>query len=87
METPKDNQFIVDLGDVKLTPVQVERMNAAIQKAVAGQLASINQKGQLALYPITKFPKGPIINGIYARLIRPEEFNKVIEISRGGLGR
>ena len=78
MESKKENQFIVDLGAMKLSPIQKDKINAAIQKAVAGQIASLNLKDQVALYPINKLPKGPIINGIIARPIGLDQLEKII---------
>ena len=68
-----NTQFVVDLGDVKLSEDQKRSINAAIQKAVTGQLAQIPTETSLALFPIGgggKGPKwpGPIIWGI---IIRP----------------
>ena len=60
-----ENQFVVDLGTIKLSDEQRQRINVAIQKAVAGELATINVSNKIALFPISKFP-GPIINGIIA---------------------
>jgi hypothetical protein len=62
-----ENQFIVDLGTIKLTDDQTLRINSAIQKAVAGELATFNVTKKIALFPISKFPKGPILNGIILR--------------------
>jgi hypothetical protein len=64
-------QFVVDLGNVKLTEQQKNSINAAIQRAVTGELAVVGSTSRLALFPIggrgPKFP-GPIIWGI---IIRP----------------
>jgi hypothetical protein len=62
-----ENQFVVDLGTLKLTDEQKQRINGAIHKAVAGELATIDTGNKVALFPITKWPHGPIINGIIIR--------------------
>ncbi|MEO6902625.1 MAG: hypothetical protein ABI315_05670 [Bacteroidia bacterium] len=74
----KENKFIVDLGTLKISPQQRNEINVAIQKAVSGQLASINLKNKVALYPISSFPRGPITNGIIARSIEIDQLNKII---------
>lgn len=65
-----NNQFVVDLGDMKLTEEQKININAAIQKAVTGQLAHLGNSSKIALFPVggtgPKFP-GPILWGIIAR--------------------
>jgi hypothetical protein len=74
------NQFVIDLGDVTLTEEQRSTMNAAIQKAVAGQLGANNLKDQVALFPVGgKRPIGPIINGIIARKIDVAKFKDVLK--------
>ena len=69
----KENQFTVDLGDLKLDDKQRLRINSAIQKAVTGELASLNLRKSPVLIPINKFPNLPIWYGIIAR-----DFDKVI---------
>jgi hypothetical protein len=61
------NQFVVDLGNVKLTTDQRKKMNAAIQSAVTGELANINLAKRIVLIPIDKWPRGPILDGIVIR--------------------
>ncbi|MDB5223380.1 MAG: hypothetical protein JWN83_2047 [Chitinophagaceae bacterium] len=65
-----NTQFVVDLGDVKLSNEQKNAINAAVQKAVTGELANISSTSRLALFPVggrwPRFP-GPIIWGIIAR--------------------
>jgi len=74
------NQFTIDLGDIALTEEQRSNMNAAIQKAVAGELAASNLKDQVALFPVQgKRPIGPIINGIVARRIDLQKFKDVLK--------
>lgn len=62
-----DNQFIVDLGTVQLTDAQHQSMNNAIQAAVASEIAKLGAASKIALVPVNKFIKGPLINGIVAR--------------------
>lgn len=62
-----DNQFTVDLGTVKLSDAQRQSMNNAIQAAVASEVAKLGSADKIALVPVNKFVKGPIINGIIAR--------------------
>jgi hypothetical protein len=65
----QENQFTVDLGDLKLNEEQRRRINGAIQKAVAGELATISLAKEVVLIPAFKWPKGrgPIINGLIIR--------------------
>lgn len=73
-----DNQFIVDLGTVKLTDAQRQSMNNAIQSAVASEVAKLGSTtSKIALIPINKFPKGPILDGIYARDVT-KNFEQII---------
>jgi hypothetical protein len=60
----KNNQFIVDLGSLKLNEEQRRSMNAAIQSAVTKELATIGLSDNVALVPVHQYLKGPIINGI-----------------------
>lgn len=63
-----DNQFVVDLGTVRLSAEQRQNMSNAIQAAVASEVAKLGSTtNKLALIPINKFTKGPIIDGIYVR--------------------
>ena len=62
-----DNQLVVDLGTVKLSAEQRQSMNNAIQAAVASEVARLGSAGKIALVPVNKFTKGPIIDGIVAR--------------------
>lgn len=75
----KENQFTVDLGDIKLTDEQRSKINLAVQTAITGELATIATAGQVALIPVgghhgPKWP-GPIIWGIIVRPIN----NKVLK--------
>ena len=62
-----NNQFVVDLGSVRLTDDQHQRMSNAIQAAVAAEISNLGSANKIALVPINKFVKGPIIDGIVAR--------------------
>ena len=68
-----NTQFVVDLGEIKLTNDQKNAINAAVQKAVTGELANVNNTSRLAFIPVgSRWPKwpGPIIWGI---IVRPVE--------------
>ena len=65
-----ENQFSVDLGTLKLSDDQRNKINAAIQKAVTSELATIGLGQRLVLIPLStsiRIPNRPIINGIIAR--------------------
>ena len=66
----KENVFTVDLGDMRLTDAQRKELNSAIQTAVTSTLAKSPLGQRSVLFPINKWPKGPIIWGI---IIRPWE--------------
>ena len=73
-----DNQFVVDLGTVRLTDAQRLSMSNAIQAAVSSEVAKLGSTtSKIALIPINKFVKGPIIDGIYARDIT-KNFEQII---------
>lgn len=74
------NQFVVDLGNVKLTADHKKRINAAIQKAVTSELATLNVERNLVLVPVNNWPKGrgPIINGIIIREMLASRLKEVI---------
>jgi hypothetical protein len=76
-----DNQFVVDLGSVKLTDDNKKKINASIQRAVAGELANLaSEAHNIALLPIGgtghKFP-GPILWGIIARPLDDKLLNQI----------
>ena len=78
MDIQKDNQFIVDLGELTLSDDQRKSINAAIQKAVAGELANIDTGQQIAIFPRTgavgyRIP-GPILWGIIAKPVDEKYF-------------
>jgi hypothetical protein len=62
-----ENQFVVDLGPVKLTAEQHQNISNAIQSAVASEVAKLGSANKIALVPVNKWVKGPIIDGIVAR--------------------
>jgi hypothetical protein len=74
----KDNQFVVDLGTLKLNDAQRASLNAAIHKAVAGELANFKSDRRIALFPVDRFPNGPIINGIIIRDFDATKFEEII---------
>ncbi len=47
------NRFIVDLGKVELSDAQVRQIEASVQKAALGALATIDFRGDL----VARFPK------------------------------
>ncbi len=63
----KENTFTVDLGDMKLTDAQRKEINASIQTAVTGVLAKSGASSKAVLFPVNKWPRGPIWWGIIAR--------------------
>lgn len=71
----KENQFLVDLGDLKLDDEQRARINAGIQKAVASELAELHSSfaRRNVLIPVNKWPDFPFPWGIIIR-----DFEKVI---------
>lgn len=81
-----NTQFVVDLGSMKLTDQQKKSINAAVQKAVVGELATISSSSRLALFPIggkggTRFP-GPIIWGIIVRPPRDQWIKDINTMER-----
>lgn len=79
MATTNQNQFVVDLGTIKLSEAQRASMSAAIQRAAAAELANVGAaSGRLVLIPADKWKIGPIVNGIVARPINEELFNQIL---------
>lgn len=74
-----ENQFVVDLGTLKLSDAQRKSMNAAIQGAVAKELASHKLSKRVVFIPVDKWPKGPIINGIIIRDLG-NRFDQILKI-------
>lgn len=74
-----ENQFVVDLGSLQLSDEQKKKLNAAIQKAVAGELANIELDQEVVLIPVSKWPvgRGPIINGIIIDDIRNAKLDRL----------
>ncbi|HVI49418.1 MAG TPA: hypothetical protein VM802_31420 [Chitinophaga sp.] len=70
----KENKFVVDLGDLKLTDEQRQKINSAIQKAVTGELAILanGTTTRSVFIPINKWPHPPI----WGFVIR--DFDKVV---------
>jgi hypothetical protein len=66
------NEFVVDLGTLKLSEEQRSRINASIQKAVAGELANISMTERFIMIPAnpgSRFPGWNHWYGITARLV------------------
>lgn len=74
----KENKFTVDLGSIKLTDDQHQRINTAIQKAVTAELVHVLDKEKIVLVPVRKWIKGPILDGIIAREINEGLMEQVI---------
>ena len=62
-----EHTFTVDLGTIKLSPEQHQKVNSAIQKAVSAELAHLLDNQKIVLIPVHKWVKGPILDGIIAR--------------------
>ncbi len=77
----KENQFTVDLGKLKLTDVERKKINAAIQKAAANELATINSaaNNRVVLVPVTKRFGWPILWGLIIRDINETIFKDIIK--------
>lgn len=71
------NQFVVDFGSLQLSDDQRKKINAAIQKAVAGELTDIELDKEVILIPVNKWPtgRGPIRDGIIIRDLRTGGFD------------
>lgn len=71
-------QFLAALDGVELTKEQHARISSGIAQVVMKELASMDNRGDLALSRRIKLEKikipGPIIDGIYAR-IQKDIFN------------
>ena len=80
------SKFTVDLGEIKLSEDQVQNINAAIQKAVAGELAKVNPARQIVLIPVNANPrlKGNIIIGIIAREFNEDRLKQMGVASQDG---
>ena len=74
------NEFVVDLGTLKLSDDQRKTINAAVQKAVAGELANLSLTERFIMIPgspSSRFPGWPHIYGIVARLVDEAFLNKL----------
>ncbi len=77
----KENVFTVDLGNLKLSDAQRKEINAAVQTAVTGVLAKTGVSSGTILFPINKWPRGPIIWGIIARPWKDFGINDIPQLS------
>jgi len=66
----KENVFTVDLGNLKLSDAQRNEINAAIQTSVTNVLAKTGISNDSILFPVNRWPKGPILWGIIVRYRR-----------------
>jgi hypothetical protein len=74
------NEFVVDLGTLKLSDEQRKTINAAIQKAVAGELANLSLTERFIMIPgspSSRFPGWPHLYGIVARSVDEAFLNTV----------
>lgn len=78
----KENVFTVDLGNVKLSDTQRKEINAAIQTSVTGVLAKTGISNEIVLFPLNRFPKGPILWGIIARPWKNFDIKSIEQVLR-----
>jgi hypothetical protein len=78
----KENVFTVDLGDLRLSDAQRKEINSAIQTAVTSTLAKSAIGQRTVLFPINKWPKGPIIWGIIVRPWDKFDINNLQDVLR-----
>lgn len=71
-----ENKFTVDLGSVKLTDDQRQKINSSIQKAVSAELAHMLEAGKIVLIPVRKWVKGPITDGIISMEVNEALLNR-----------
>lgn len=76
----KENIFTVDLGNMKLSDEQRKEINASVQTAITGALAKMGASSETVLFPINRWPKGPIIWGIIARPWKDFQINSLDQI-------
>lgn len=76
----KENKFTVDLGSMKLTDAERIKINSAIQKAVVNEISGLGLKNRVALVPINKWIKGPIINGIIVRELTERDLGSFVKM-------
>ncbi len=76
------NKFTVDLGNLTLNDDQCQSINAAIQKAVTGELAKVNLKKHIVLIPIKSLPinGNGHTSGIIARYIDDKQIKNIQEM-------
>ena len=77
------NEFVVDLGTLKLSDDQRKSINSAIQKTVAGELANLSLTERFIMIPgspTSRLPGWPHIYGITARLV-DEAFLNTLAVS------
>jgi len=71
----KENKFMVDFGELKLTDDQRRKINSSIQKVASEELANIHgeDKTRNVLIPVNNWPHFPILWGLIIR-----DWDKVI---------
>ncbi len=93
MNSNQKNQFTVDLGNLALEDKERDKINAAIHKAVAGELAALGKSNSVALFPVSgfesKLPDGRsiLINGIIIRDFEIGELQNIFDSTSIKLGR
>ena len=78
MSKNEKNMFVVDLGQLELTADDQARINAAIQKAVAGELALTKLNQRVALLPSNPLLHGILTRGIVARVLDQAQFDNLL---------
>lgn len=78
----KENVFTVDLGNMKLTDAQRKEINASVQTAVTGVLAKTGVSSGSVLFPINRWPRGPIVWGIIARPWKDFGINDLTQLTQ-----
>jgi hypothetical protein len=80
IKSMSNNKFEVDLGELELTEHQKTSISIAIQKTVAGELATIGLKKKIALIPVNEpniWP-GHILLGLIIRELDQERAEALI---------
>ena len=78
-----NNKFVVDLGKLELTDEQTKNMNAAIQKAVVGELGKIKLPKDVIFLPGYPTKKPGFIHGILVREFAPAYKGIAEELGEG----
>jgi hypothetical protein len=68
----KNNQFVVDLGDLPLPPATARQLKADIKKLVLSTLAGLDLKGDLQVSSTLPKDFGGRTDGIVADVVLPQ---------------